>query len=198
MRLTRRGRAIRDIVIATAITIPLALVGSLDADAAPAPVTRSVQEDVQEARKAQEPKPWKCKDWAANLLYEAGFWGERHRQAWAITWRESKHQNLGPDSPWYSGALGLWQIQTSAHSDKSWWSYDAMMDPLKQSKIVYKYMSDKGRWWQPWGLTSDGQLDTTQYGGWSTWQHLNWILYPYQQGYALYPCKTTPPKKGSK
>lgn len=191
MRLTRRGRNLRDVALATLLTIPLAFAASLDADAAPLPV----QEPVQVVQERAKPKPeWKCRDWAAKILHEAGFWGERHRQAWAITWRESKHQNLGPDSPWFSGALGLWQVQTSAHSGKSWWSYAAMMDPLTQSKIVYKHMSDKGRNWQPWGLTSDGQLDTTQYGGWSSWQHLNWILYPYQKGYALYPCKTTPPK----
>lgn len=193
MRLTRRGRNIRDFALATLLTIPLAFAASLDAEAAPPPVQASVQ--YEGPKQSVKAKPaWKCRDWAAKILHEAGFWGERHRQAWAITWRESKHQNLGPDSPWFSGALGLWQVQTSAHSGKSWWSYGAMMDPLTQSKIVYKHMSDKGRNWQAWGLTSDGQLDTTQYGGWSSWQHLNWILYPYQKGYALYPCKTTPPK----
>lgn len=191
MRLTRRGRNLRDVALATLLTIPLAFAASLDAEAAPLPV----QEPVQVAQEWAKPKPeWKCRDWAAKILHEAGFRGERHRQAWAITWRESKHQNLGPDSPWFSGALGLWQVQTSAHSGKSWWSYGAMMDPVAQSKIVYRHMSDKGRNWQAWGLTPSGQLDTTQYGGWSSWQHLNWILYPYQKGYALYPCKTTPPK----
>lgn len=132
--------------------------------------------------------PARCQDKTAQMLWRAGFRGERNRIAWAITWRESKHQNLDESSPWYSGALGIWQIQTSAHSGKTWWSRNAMLNPARQSRIVYKHMTNRGRTWQPWGLNRNGTgLDVTQYGGWSTWQHMNWIWYPYQQGRALYP-----------
>ena len=193
MRLTRRGRNIRDVALATLLTIPLAFAASLDyAEAAPAPVQAPVQ--VERAK----PKPeWKCNDKAAKILHEAGFTGYAHKQAWAITYRESKHQNLGADSPWFSGAYGMWQVQESAHSGKHWYSRAAMMDPLRQSKIVYKYMTNKGTYWRPWGLTADGQLDPTHYGGWgpSLWEA--WIMAPFRTGLALYPCKTTPPK-GSK
>lgn len=193
MRLTRRGRNIRDIALATLLTIPLALAASLDAAEA-APVREPVQL-VQVDR--AKPKPeWKCNDRAAKILYQAGFTGWAHKQAWAITYRESKHQNLDESSPWYSGALGMWQIQTSAHSGKSWWSRAAMLDPLRQSKIVYKWTKG-GKYWQPWGLTADGSLDATQYGSWGPALWEAWIMAPFRTGLSLYPCKTTPPK-GSK
>lgn len=196
MTLTRRGRALRDITVATLITIPLAFAASLgsDADAAPAPSWQPISTAIEYARDAQRPEPWKCKDRAAVILYKAGFTGQRHAMAWAITYRESKHQNLGSDSPWFSGAYGMWQIQESAHSGKPWYSRSAMMDPLKQSKIVYRHMSNKGRNWQPWGLTRHGQLDPTQYQSWGPDLWEAWIMAPFREGLSLYPCKTTPPK----
>lgn len=189
MRLTRRGRNLRDVALATLLTIPLAFAASLDyAEAAPMPIQGPVQ--VERAK----PKPaWKCNDKAAKILHEAGFTGWAHKQAWAITYRESKHQNLDESSPWYSGALGMWQIQTSAHSGKPWWSRDAMLDPLRQSKIVYKWTKG-GKYWQPWGLTADGQLDPTQYASWGPALWEAWIMAPFRTGLSLYPCKTTPPK----
>lgn len=146
-----------------------------------------------------EPKPkpeWKCKNQLANTLHAAGFTGHSHQMAWAITMRESKGQNLDESSPWYTGALGIWQIQTSAHSGKHWWSRGAMLDPYTQSRIVYKHMTNKGKYWVPWGLNPDGSLNTSQYGGWSSWQHENWIMAPFRQYMSQYPCKSTPPKKG--
>jgi hypothetical protein len=192
LRLTRRGRNLRDITLASLLTIPLALVMSLDmAEAAP------VREPVQKAATVQAKKQpmWRCNNWAAMVLHRAGFSGYAHKQAWAITWRESKHKNLDESSPWYTGALGMWQIQTSAHSGKPWWSRSAMLNPAVQSRIVYKYMSNKGRYWRPWGLTPDGRLDTSHFRNWSSWQHENWIMRPYRQGLALYPCKTLPPRR---
>ena len=198
MRLTARGKTVRDIALATLITIPLAFFASLDAEAAPLPVQGSVQ-TVQIARDLPDKKPeWRCKNRAAMILYKAGFTGWSHKMAWAITYRESKHQNLDESSPWYSGALGMWQIQTSAHSGKSWWSRSAMLDPERQSRIVYKHMTNKGRSWIPWGLNPDGSLNASQYGGWSSWQHEAWIMAPFRTGLSLYPCKTTPPKKGNR
>jgi hypothetical protein len=138
---------------------------------------------------------WKCKNKAAQILYRAGFTGWSHKMAWAITYRESKHQNLGSDSPWFSGAYGMWQVQASAHSGKPWWSMAAMMDPERQSRIVYKHMTNKGKYWAPWGLNPDGSLNTKHYGMWSSWQHENWIMAPFRTGLSIYPCKTTPPKK---
>jgi hypothetical protein len=132
--------------------------------------------------------PAKCKDSIALMLHRAGFTGERNRIAWAITWRESKHKNLNESSPWYTGALGMWQIQSSAHSGKWWWSRSAMLNPSRQTTIVFRYMTNKGRNWSAWGLNSTGTgLDVSQYRGWSSWQHHNWIWRPYVQGRALYP-----------
>lgn len=129
----------------------------------------------------------KCRDRMVRVLEDAGFRGWQVRHAWAITWRESKHQNLDESSRFFTGALGVWQVQTSAHSGNRWWSRDAMLDPVRQSRIVYRYMTDRGTYWRPWGLTADGRLDPTHYAGWSAWQHQNWIMAPYQQGLALYP-----------
>jgi hypothetical protein len=137
---------------------------------------------------AKPEPPERCRDNIALMLWDAGFRGERNKIAWAITWRESKHRNLDESSPWYSGALGMWQIQTSAHSGKPWWSRQDMVNPERQSRIVYLHMTNKGRNWSPWGLNTDGTgLDVSQYGGWSSWQHYHWIWAPYQQGRALYP-----------
>lgn len=171
-----------------AIALTAATLIASPASAAPIPVAV--------ATKAADKKPaWKCKNKAAQILYAAGFTGYSHKMAWAITYRESKHQNLGSDSPWFSGAYGMWQVQESAHSGKHWYSRTAMMDPLTQSRIVYKHMTNKGRYWVPWGLNPDGSLNASHYGGWSSWHHENWIMAPFRTGLSLYPCKTLPPKK---
>ena len=67
------------------------------------------------------------------VLERAGFKGQSNRIAYAIVMRESRGQNLSESSPWYTGALGMWQIQTSAHSGKPWWSRSRMLTPRKQS-----------------------------------------------------------------
>ena len=124
------------------------------------------------------------------VLESAGFKGHKLRIAYGIVMRESKGQNLSESSPWFSGALGIWQIQTSAHSGKSWWSRAAMLNPYRQSQIVYQHMSAKGTYWRPWGLTSNGLgLDTSHYGSWSSWQHYNWIWAPYKRYYDSFPHK---------
>ena len=162
-----------------------------------ATVATTIRQKDDKPKPEPKPKPeWKCKNQLANVLHAAGFTGHSHQMAWAITMRESKGQNLDESSPWYSGALGIWQIQTSAHSGKHWWSRGAMLDPYTQSRIVYKHMTNKGKYWVPWGLNPDGSLNTSQYGGWSSWQHENWIMAPFRQYMSQYPCKSTPPKKG--
>ena len=139
---------------------------------------------------AKPQPPARCKDNVALMLWDAGFTGERNKIAWAITYRESKHQNLDESSPWYTGALGMWQIQTSAHSGKGWWSRSAMLNPARQSRIVFTHMTNRGRSWTPWGLNPTGTgVDTSQYGGWSDWQIANWIWAGYQTGRDLYPDK---------
>lgn len=131
--------------------------------------------------------PDSCTDPVAPVLADAGFQGESLRIAWSVVMRESHGQNLDESSPWYSGALGWFQVQTSAHSSKRWWSREAMLTPARQSKIVYRHMTDRGRNWSAWGLTSDGQLDPSQYQGWSSWQHQEWIVKPFRKFYAQFP-----------
>lgn len=129
-----------------------------------------------------------CQDRVVKVLRAAGFEGHRLRIAWAVVMRESKGQNLSETSPWYSGGLGWFQVQTSAHSGKPWWSRAAMLNPYRQSRIVYKHMTRKGTWWQPWGLTPNGRgVDASQYGGWSSWQIANWIWIPYERYYQAFP-----------
>ena len=95
-------------------------------------------------RKAVTDRNWtlpsKCNDKQAKILFKAGFNRPGMlRGAWAITWRESKHQALDENSPYFTGALGTWQIQTSAWSGRSWWSRDNMLDKKKQSEIVRRH-----------------------------------------------------------
>lgn len=125
-----------------------------------------------------------------NVLKAAGFKGHPLRIAYAVVMRESKGQNLDESSRWYSGGLGWFQVQTSAHSGKWWWSRSAMLNPYQQSRIVYRHMTNRGKWWQPWGLTPNGRgVDATQYGGWSSWQIANWIWIPYERYYQSFPEK---------
>lgn len=142
----------------------------------------------QKAPEAKNQPPATCRDHTARLLWKAGFRDRANRIAWSITWRESHHQNLDESSPWYTGALGMWQVQTSAHSGKSWWSRDAMLDPKRQSRLVYRHMTNGGRNWAPWGLTPRGDgIDGSAYGGWSAWQRQAWIWGPYMQAWGMYP-----------
>jgi hypothetical protein len=128
-----------------------------------------------------------CRDPMVRVLEAAGFKGAQVRHAWAITWRESKHRNLDERSPYYTGALGVWQVQTSAWSRNRWWSRTAMLNPYTQSRIVYTHMTKRGTYWRPWGLTADGKLDATHYRRWTAAQREAWIMRPYRQGLALYP-----------
>lgn len=138
--------------------------------------------------KAKPEPPAKCRDKVALMLWRAGFRGNKNAIAWAVTHRESKHQNLDESSPWYSGALGMWQIQTSAHSGNRWWSRAAMLNPERQSRIVYLYMTKRGTYWRPWGLTSNGNgLDPTHYAQWSSATQWAWIWQPYAHARSIYP-----------
>lgn len=151
---------------------------------------------INNERKTRPSKPkkqnFRCNDNIAQILYSAGFRGWPHKMAWAIVYRESKGQNLDENSRYFTGALGIFQIQSSAHRNKAWWSRSNMLSPQTQANIVYKYMTSRGTNWVAWGLNSNGTLNTTHYRGWSSWQHENWIMKPFRTGLALYPCKTLP------
>lgn len=195
MRLTRRGRIAATIAATIAALAMAGLTADFDANAAPAPVAESVQESVQAARKANKPA-WDCKDKFARTLYEAGFTGWAHKQAWAITWRESRHQNLIPGHPQFNGSdWGVWQINQPTWGGERWFSTSAMSDPAKQSRIAYRILTKKGTYWRPWGLTADGQLDPTHYSMWDSSLWEAWIMAPFREGLSRYPCKTYPPKK---
>ena len=138
--------------------------------------------------KAKPEPPAKCRDEVALMLWRAGFRGQKNAIAWSVTHRESKHQNLDESSPWYSGALGMWQIQTSAHSGNRWWSRAAMLNPERQSRIVYLHMTKRGTYWRPWGLTSNGNgLDPTHYTSWGPALWDAWIWRPYAYARSIYP-----------
>lgn len=176
VRLTRRGRIVASIATTLAALL-LAGLASLDydADAAPLPIAPTTTATVK-AKPAFD-----CRNRIARVLHGAGFRGQDLRTAWAVVMRESHGQSLDESSPWYSGALGIFQVQTSAHSSKPWWSRAAMLDPNRQARIVYRHMTNKGRNWSAWGLTRDGRLDASQYGGWSSWQHEAWIMAPFRK-----------------
>lgn len=141
--------------------------------------------------------PKKCNDKQAIMLFKAGFNRPGMlRGAWAITWRESNHQSLGYDSRYFSGALGTWQIQTSAWSGKSWWSYENMMDKYTQSKIVRKHFLNGGM--RHWGYGYSFKTDTwyedagMYYSLWGSSTTYAWVINPFNKAWANFPGKCTP------
>jgi hypothetical protein len=132
----------------------------------------------------------RCDSRLVRDLYNAGFRGERVRIAYAIVMRESGGTSWDERSPYYTGALGAWQIQTSAHSSKWWWSRSAMLDRRRQTHIVFKYMTNGGRNWSQWGITRDGNgVDASAYRNWSTAQVSAWIWRPYAHFKSNFPRK---------
>lgn len=155
-------------------------------------------------RKANKKKIWvlpnKCNDNQAKILFDSGFKKPGMlRGAWAITWRESKHQSLDESSRWFSGALGTWQIQTSAWSGKSWWTRSAMIDKKTQSKIVRKHFLKDGM--RNWGYGYSFKNDTwyedagMYYHLWGSSLTYSWVINPFNKGWSLFPKKCTPSKK---
>lgn len=136
--------------------------------------------------------PRQCKDKQAKILHKAGFNKPGLlRGAWAITWRESKHQSLDESSPWYTGALGTWQIQTSAWSGKDWWSRRAMLDKFVQSKLVRKHFLRNGM--HNWGYGYSEKRDSwyedagMYYGLWGSSLTYSWVIAPFNTGWSLFP-----------
>ena len=144
--------------------------------------------------------PERCDDKQAKILFKAGFNKPGLlRGAWAITWRESKHQSLTESSPWYSGALGTWQIQTSAWSGRSWWSRDAMLDKYQQSVIVRKHFLNDGmhNWGYGYSFKNDSWYENAgmYYSLWGSGLTYSWVIAPFNTGWSLFPKKCTPVKK---
>jgi hypothetical protein len=119
----------------------------------------------------------KCKDPIVKIIKNAGWKGKDVRIAWAVSWRESRHQH-GVE---YGGAYGLFQLQ-NVHSNKPWWNWSTIHNHQSNANMAYQLW--KGSGWGPWGITKSGTgMDTSHYGGWSSWQHQNWIWKPYSHAY---------------
>jgi len=139
---------------------------------------------------AEKPKPEPCGDRVARILYDAGFRDESLRIAWSIVHRESRGENVVPGHPQWNGAdWGLWQANKPTWGSASWWSDAAMSDPRKQSRIMFRTLTKRGTYWQPWGLTSphaDG-VDASSYGSWGPALWDAWIWQPYARYRAEFP-----------
>ena len=168
------------------------------AESAGNPATADVLE-----RTAQRDRVWtlppKCNDKQAQILFEAGFNRPGMlRGAWAITWRESKHQSLDESSRWFTGALGTWQIQTSAWSGRSWWSREAMLDKYQQSVIVRKHFLKNGmhNWGYGYSFKNDSWYEDAgmYYSLWGSGLTYSWVIAPFNTGWSLFPKKCTPEK----
>lgn len=154
-------------------------------------------------RKAVTDRNWtlpsKCNDKQAKILFKAGFNRPGMlRGAWAITWRESKHQALDESSRYFTGALGTWQIQTSAWSGRSWWSRDNMLDKKKQSEIVRKYFLKDGmhNWGYGYSFKTDSWYENAgmYYSLWGSSLTYSWVIAPFNTGWSIFPKKCTPEK----
>lgn len=143
--------------------------------------------------------PSQCNDKQAKILFEAGFnLPGMLRGAWAITWRESKHQSLDESSRYFTGALGTWQIQTSAWSGRSWWSRENMLDKEKQSQIVRKHFLNDGmhNWGYGYSFKNDSWYEDAgmYYSLWGSSLTYAWVIEPFNTGWSLFPGKCTPEK----
>jgi len=130
---------------------------------------------------AKPAKP--CKDRVVAWIKEAGFQGANVRVAWAIAQRES-NGNPG-ESSWPD--LGLMQLNAPSWQGSKYWPAD-IYDPVQNLTAVRKMVRDMG--WQPWGLSvKHGKVsyDFSAYGMWSSWQHQNWIVKPFERYYAQFP-----------
>lgn len=151
---------------------------------APKAQTLQVQETVKENTRKQEKKD-QCKDPVVLWIREAGFKGESVKVAWAIAQRESNgnpNESTPPD-------LGIVQLNGPSWMGTKYWPRD-VYDPVQSFAAMRKMVKDMG--WQPWGLrVKNGNVsyDFSAYGGWSSWQHYNWIVEPFERYYAQFPNK---------
>jgi len=162
------------------------------ANAAPAPLSDASMQEVQasavyfaETRKKNTADRPPCNNRLVKWIWEAGFRGEEIRVAWAIAMRES---NGNPGESSYPD-LGLMQLNAPSWQGSKYWPSD-VYDPVQNLRAVKKMVRDMG--WQPWGLrVKNGEIsyDFSSYGGWSSWQHENWIVIPFERYYAQFPKK---------
>jgi hypothetical protein len=160
-------------------------------------------DSLERMSKAKKKKVWtlprRCDNDQAKMLFEAGFKKPGMlRGAWAITWRESKHQSLDESSRYFTGALGTWQIQTSAWSGKSWWSRSNMLDKSTQSSIVREYFLKDGmyHWGYGYSFKTDSWYENAgmYYNLWGSRLTYAWVIQPFNTGWSLFPKKCTPRK----
>jgi hypothetical protein len=133
------------------------------------------------AAPAKAPKP--CKDKVVTWIKEAGFKGPHVRVAWAIAQRES---NGNPNESSYPD-LGLMQLNAPSWQHTKYWPAN-VYDPVQNLRAVKKMVRDYG--WQPWGLRVSGgkvTYDFSAYSGWTSWQHSQWIVAPFERYYAQFP-----------
>lgn len=133
------------------------------------------------AAPAKAPKP--CKDRVVAWIKEAGFKGPHVRVAWAIAQRES---NGNPNESSYPD-LGLMQLNAPSWQHTKYWPAN-VYDPVQNLRAVKKMVRDYG--WQPWGLRVSGgkvTYDFSAYSGWTSWQHSQWIVAPFERYYAQFP-----------
>jgi len=133
------------------------------------------------ATPAKAHKP--CNDRVVAWIKEVGFKGKHVRVAWAIAQRESNgnpHESTWPD-------LGLMQLNAPSWQHTKYWPNN-VYDPVQNLRAVKLMVRDMG--WQPWGLrVHRGHVtyDFSSYGGWSSWQHQNWIVAPFERYYNQFP-----------
>ena len=154
---------------------------SVPAVEAPKAQTLQVQETVKENKRKQK----ECKDPVVKWIREAGFTGEDVKVAWAIAQRESN----GDPSESTMPDLGIVQLNFPSWSGSKYWP-DNVYDPVQSFTAMRKMVRDMG--WQPWGLRVKNDkvsYDFSSYGGWSSWQHYNWIVEPFERYYAQFPKK---------
>lgn len=164
------------LVAAALVSVPAPVTASASAEVVPVSAT------VQSALKTKKPKP-PCKDRVVKWIKAAGFKGEEVRVAWAIAQRESNgnpNESTLPD-------LGIVQLNAPSWQGTKYWPRN-VYDPVQSFTSMRRMVKDMG--WQPWGLrVSKGQVsyDFSSYGGWSSWQHQNWIVAPFERYYAQFP-----------
>jgi hypothetical protein len=184
-------------LLALSLAVPANAAAIIDTNKDPI-VVRQLDENQRQNKEWTLPE--KCNDKQAKILFKAGFNRPGMlRGAWAITWRESKHQSLDESSRWFTGALGTWQIQTSAWSGRSWWSRDNMLDKRKQSEIVRKHFLKDGmhNWGYGYSFKNDSWYENAgmYYSLWGSSRTYAWVIAPFNTGWSLFPGKCTPVKK---
>lgn len=153
--------------------------------ATPDPIPQPVPTPI---RKKSRTVP-RCQDPLAVALAAAGWTGPENRVAWAIVMRESNGQPrkvAGPNDQ----DRGLWQLNRPAWGDEPWWDEQALLDESYNIYAARLVWEEYG--FRPWGLTTSGDLDPTDYQRWTPEERDRWIMAPYRKWYDAYPCEVAP------